>query len=104
MARIGVGWQSNVYPVRSYTHRGSFMRPLAPSFLIVSVIVLVAACIHDEQPTIGPEAERIDRLARRLSPVLVTKGFSYAFASGDCGPTDGAAMALYLVDQPQHLI
>jgi hypothetical protein len=67
----------------------------------VIVTVGIGGCGH---PKPDPEQERLDRLTRRLVPTLVTKGFSHAFAMNDCGPSDGPAMAIYLLDQHDDAI
>jgi hypothetical protein len=63
------------------------------------LVAVLTACSHPK-PT--GERERIDRLTRRLVPHLVTKGFSKASAVGDCAPTDGPAMTVYLLDVDDH--
>jgi hypothetical protein len=72
--------------------RGTFL------FGIAIFIELAVACVHPAQRAADPELERIQRLAR-LSPLVVTDGYSYAFATGDCDPADHPVMALYLLDQ-----
>ena len=60
------------------------------------LIAVSTSCVHHATPVADPEQERIDRLARRLSPVLVTNGYTHAVARAGCGPTDGPALDLYL--------
>jgi hypothetical protein len=67
------------------------------------VVALSAGCHHPKRVA-DAEQERIDRLTRRLVPLLVTDGFGYASATGDCGPADHPAMALYLLDSDDDTI
>ena len=73
-------------------------------FEIVLLMTFAAACVHPAQPAADPEQQRIDRLVRRLWPLVVTDGYSYAFATGDCDPTDHPALALYLLDEHRDAI
>lgn len=72
--------------------------------IVGALIVAVTAGCSQPKPITDPEQERIDRLTRRLVPELVTKGFSYALAAGDCGPTDLPAMSLYLLDDHEDAV
>jgi hypothetical protein len=57
-------------------------------------------CASHAPPTLDPDKARIERLAGSAFGVLQTDGFSYAFATPACGPTDGPAITLYLLDAP----
>ena len=67
-------------------------------------MTLAAACVHPAPPAADPEQQRTEKLVSRLSPLVVTNGYSYAIAIGDCDPTDHPALSLYLLDEHQDAI
>lgn len=68
--------------------------PLGIAFV---TFVGIACAPHSKRAT-EPDPH-IQRLANSAFGVLETSGFSYAFATAECGPTDGPAVAVYLSDE-----
>jgi len=68
-------------------------------FAMGILVAVDVGCARHAKPAADPDAEHIQRLAASAFGVLQTNGYSYAFVTGHCGPTDGPGMALYLLDQ-----
>jgi hypothetical protein len=69
--------------------------------LLLGITVLAVVGIHcarHSKRAAEPDPQ-IQRLANSAFGVLQTSGFSHAFATADCGPTDGPAVAVYLSDE-----
>jgi len=65
---------------------------------------MVAACATHSNTPVDPEQARIERLARRLNPVVSANGLSHALARGACGGGDQAGVALYLLDSHEKVV
>src|SRR5262245_3187439 len=68
--------------------------------LALSAATAGACAGHAKPAAVDENEERIERLATRLRPVAPSKAYPYAFAVGECGPTDHPGMSIYLVDKP----
>jgi hypothetical protein len=75
------------------------MNARARILLGISIVLAVdTACAQRASPAVDPSDARVEKLAASAFGVLQTDGYAHAFAISACGPTDGPAVSLYLVN------
>jgi hypothetical protein len=75
------------------------MNARARILLGISIVLAVeTACAQRASPAVDPSDARVEKLAASAFGVLQTHGYAHAFAKSACGPTDGPAVSLYLVN------
>ena len=76
------------------------MNARARILLGISIVLAVeTACAQRALPAVDdPSDARVEKLAASAFGVLQTDGYAHAFAISACGPTDGPAVSLYLVN------
>src|SRR5947199_3009513 len=67
-------------------------------FLVAVSAAIQVDCSPPPKPVVGPESGRVDKLMASAVGVLQTEGFSHSFATYACGPTDGPAWTVYLLN------
>jgi hypothetical protein len=78
------------------------MKVLSVALLVTSATAV--ACAGNRPPALGPEQQRIERLAARIRPVVPSKAYLDAFAVGDCDPSDHPGLSIYLLEKHDEAV